>query len=235
MSFRMKKSLLIFVFSIEWKHSKKHIFRRNQQKKKKNLLVLQRWLASESFHASAPGSDSTLAQHLNSCTSSAGSRWKNPQLLLAYGCPNLIIFFWDNVKAPFYCCVVNCCLNDALVLKVAIIYVATDELWCSSLLINTALRLHSSLPAALIYLPVTNRPLGGNISPAAVVLTDWSYWLVQFTQGHWAPYRHSFFLMDVHVHLLRIQLRHRHSAGKQAEASMQMIRSQQYFFLFTAP
>lgn len=134
-----------------------------------NLLVRQRWLPSESFHAAAPGSDSTLAQHLNSCTSSAGSQWRNPQPLSAYGCLYLIIFSWGDVKAPFYCCVAHFYLNYDFISKEAIIYVATDELWCSSLLINAALHLHFSFPASLIYLPVTNKPLGGNISPAAVL------------------------------------------------------------------
>lgn len=55
---------------------------------------------------------------------------------------------------------------------------ATDELRCGSLLINAALYLHFSFLAALIYLPVTNKPLGGNISPAAVQYPDWSYWIV---------------------------------------------------------
>lgn len=57
-------------------------------------------------------------------------------------------------------------------------FAVTDKLWCSSLLNNAALYLHFSLPAALIYLLVSNRPLGGNISPAAVLQPDWSYWSV---------------------------------------------------------
>lgn len=143
----------------------------------------QRWLPSESFHAAAPGCESTLAQHLNSCTSSAGSRWRNPQPLSAYGFLYLIIFFFNffwgwGVKAPFYCCGAHLCLNYAFIPKKAIIYGVTDELWCSSLLNNAALYIHCSFPAALIYLPVTNRPLGGNISPAAVLQPDWSCWLV---------------------------------------------------------
>lgn len=44
----------------------------------------------------APGSESTLAQHLNSCTSSAGSRWRNPQPLSAYGCLFNYLFFWGE-------------------------------------------------------------------------------------------------------------------------------------------
>lgn len=49
-------------------------------------------------------------------------------------------------------------------------YTATDELYCSFLPNNVALYLNFSFPAALPSLPVTNRPLGGNISPAASTL-----------------------------------------------------------------
>lgn len=100
---------------------------------------------------------------------SAGSRWRNPQPLSAYAFLYLIIFFWGDVTAPFHWGVAHFYLNYAFISKETIIYVATNELRCSSLLINAALYLHFSFPAALIYLPVRNRPLGGNISPAAVL------------------------------------------------------------------
>lgn len=77
--------------------------------------------------------------------------------------------FWGDVTAPFHWGVAHFYLNYAFISKETIIYVATNDLRCSSLLINAALYLHFSFPAALIYLPVTNRPRGGNISPAAVL------------------------------------------------------------------
>lgn len=156
-------SSLCFLFSIKYKHPKKQISWRNQR------IVPICWCGS----GDSPLNHST--QRLREVSQPWHSTWTAAHPQLAADGETLSLFpifnylFWGDVTAPFHWGVAHFYLNYAFISKETIIYVATNELRCSSLLINAALCLHVSFPAALIYLPVRNRPLGGNISPAAVL------------------------------------------------------------------